>query len=548
MNHNQECLPDELPDRVTAAESDRLPYSLPVELVVHDRETIAAICRHNEGPERDEFVKLALRIGVLAASQAQGEIDSRAIRQEATRMLEQVDSKLNEHSLLVGTRLKELLASYFDPQSGQLQHRLTRLLDQDGELETILKKQVGAENSLLTAVLNKHIGPQSELMKSLDPQHADSVVTRLREIVNQQLANQNQQIQQQFSLDNKEGALHRFLNELREKNGQNNELLTTRIDELQKQFSLDDEQSALSRLVRNVDSAQKKIQREFSLDHDQSSLMRLKRELTDMMKAMDEKNGELLKEIQLSVQAMQTRKKEAEKSTKGGDNFEDALAAWLDYRFQNTSDVVQRTGNKVGAVGRRIVGDFVIELGPDHKAAGKRIVVEAKSRQNYRMSDALDELKIARKNREADFGLFVFEDSKAPEDLSQPVVRIGQDIFCRWDAENPVTDIYLQSALTIALALVAELAQQSEDDFDWNGLRQSIVQIEQQADKFEKMDKLTSTIRNNGEKLSKQINSIREDLKIQVAALQKLLVQEPAGSLQLNSLPIDVKLDSHTPD
>jgi len=46
------------------------------------------------------------------------------------------------------------------------------------------------------------------------------------------------------------------------------------------------------------------------------------------------------------------------------------------------------------------VGDIVVQLGPDQKASGARIVVEAKESGSYTLSKALEELETARKNRQ----------------------------------------------------------------------------------------------------------------------------------------------------
>src|SRR5262245_59666582 len=68
-----------LDDAATAATAD-LPYRLPIELTVEDHDTIAELCQHAEGEERDRFALSALRIGVLALRQARGQVDGEQIR------------------------------------------------------------------------------------------------------------------------------------------------------------------------------------------------------------------------------------------------------------------------------------------------------------------------------------------------------------------------------------------------------------------------------------------------------------------------------------
>ena len=103
-------------------------------------------------------------------------------------------------------------------------------------------------------------------------------MTQLDNSTDEKLKEQRKKVLGEFSLDNKEGALSRFIAELSDHQGELTKKLNTKIDEVVKEFSLDDENSALSRLVKNVDRAQKKITSEFSLDEENSSLFRLKRE------------------------------------------------------------------------------------------------------------------------------------------------------------------------------------------------------------------------------------------------------------------------------
>ena len=80
-----------------------LPYSLPLELTVSDRETIEQLCAFEDGSAREEYALSALRIGVLALKQAAGEIDAEAVKREADRMLGDLRRQLGEHSLEVRT-------------------------------------------------------------------------------------------------------------------------------------------------------------------------------------------------------------------------------------------------------------------------------------------------------------------------------------------------------------------------------------------------------------------------------------------------------------
>ena len=111
-----------------ATEPGEIPYSLPLELTVHDSETIAELCMYEEGEPREQFALKALRVGVLALKQARGEVDVERIRRESERLLVTMQGRLDEHASLVQARLTALLKEYFDPEDGRFEDRVHRLI------------------------------------------------------------------------------------------------------------------------------------------------------------------------------------------------------------------------------------------------------------------------------------------------------------------------------------------------------------------------------------------------------------------------------------
>ena len=527
--------------------SDDLPVSLPVEIVVHDRETIAELCSLTEGDERDRFAQDALRIGVLALRQARGEIDVQQIRRESDRFLTALDARLGEHARGVHDRLTVQMKEYFDPQDGRFHERVDRLIKQDGELEALMRRQIGGEDSELTRALARHIGEESELMKILSPEQSDGLLAALTESLEVQLKEQRERILGQFSLDNKEGALARFINELAEQQGEFSGELTERIDGIVDQFSLDDENSALSRLVRNVDRAQKTITNEFSLDEERSALSRLKRMLEDtnrsihshlsldekesalsrlklemltILKEHSETNTKFQEEVKLSLKEMITRKQESEKSTRHGFTFEDALFELVLRDAQARGDVAVNTSNTTGLISRRVVGDCVLELGPDSLATEAKIVLEAKQDAKYTVKMAREEIELARKNRDAQIGVFVFSKRTADEGI-EPFTRYGNDILVVWDAEDAGTDLYVTVALTLARALcIREHANSEVHSVDWDEITKSILEIEKRTNSLDDIVTWTNTITSANEKISEKIRKTRKSLLKQVDLLQ----------------------------
>lgn len=92
------------------------------------------------------------------------------------------------------------------------------------------------------------------------------------------------------------------------------------------------------------------------------------------------------------------------------------------------------------------------ELGPDSAAPGVRIVWEAKEDKRFDLSHALEEIDEARRNRQAQIGVFVFSKRTAPADL-QPFGRYGRDVVVVWHADDCSSDVYLKAAYAVGRAL-----------------------------------------------------------------------------------------------
>src|SRR5262245_8280019 len=156
---------------------------LPLELKVLDREVMDALLGYPEGLARDEFALRALRIGVLALKQAQGQIDATAVRQEGERLLQNVERALQQHQQLLNERLTTQLKTYCDPNDVRFHERIERLIRQDGELEQLLRRNVGDDDSRLCQTLALHVGDGSPLMRVIDPDAGDGLAAALRECI-----------------------------------------------------------------------------------------------------------------------------------------------------------------------------------------------------------------------------------------------------------------------------------------------------------------------------------------------------------------------------
>lgn len=521
--------------------------TLELQLTVSDPDTADELRSYAAGPEREAFALSALRIGVLALRQARGRVDADVIQRETQHMLTALQQQLGAHAVQMHEKLAGSLKEYFDPQSGRFHERVQQLVKEDGDLEQVLRRQIGGEDSQLCKTLVAHFGEHSPLMKLLNPKESESLLQALSATLESQLTAQRGQVLREFSLDNKDGALARMVRELTQNHGQLTEALQKKIDEVVAEFSLDKDESALSRLVRNVDQAQRTITREFSLDEETSALSRLagilqntrqaidsnltldgetsalarlRRELLSILEKHNSANTTFQEEVKVTLTQIVARREEADRSTQHGLIFEDAVCQYLEHHAGRCGDIATRCGTTTGLIKQRKFGDCLVELGPDSAAPGARVVVEAKEEAGYTVAKARQEIELARKNRDAQVGLFIFSRRCAPAELDE-VFRFGNDVFVVWDPEDGGSNLHLKVGLTLARALCIRTEQSSRAQTkDFEAMTKAILEIEKQAQFLGEVSTSAETVKSGADKILERVRKTRNSLERQVEILQ----------------------------
>jgi hypothetical protein len=537
-----------------------LPFGLMLELHVADPELVQELQAFAEGKPRDDYALCALKIGLLALKQARGQIDADTVRQEGERLLTRMGGHLDSHAKGLENALSTTLRAYFDPESGRLHERVHRLVRKDGELEEVLRRQIGQQDSELSKTLAAHFGAHSPLMKMLSPKESEGLLKLLSDTLAEQLRSQRERVLSEFSMDNQEGALSKLVARLTQSHGELGKDLQTRIDAVVGEFSLDKEDSALNRLVRMVTEAQRTISGEFSLDNEtsalrrmsntlentrqainshltldkeDSSLARLKRELIHLLTEHSSANQRFQEEVKATLAELRTRREEAARSPGHGKDFEQSVFAFVQRDGQPAGEIATFVGDNVGEIKNCKVGDVLIEMGPDHVAAAARIVVEAKDKAAYTLAKAREEIEEGRKNRAACVGLFVFSRQHAPEGI-EAFQRIGDDLFVTWDPADSRTDIYLQAGLMVARALCTRQARQQEArTADFTGIDKAILAIEKSAGTLDEITTSANSIKTGADKILKRVQLARDGIVGEVQELRELiegLKSEVAGT------------------
>lgn len=491
-----------------------------LQLEVSGPEVTSELQKHPEGAPRDRYALGALRLGVLALRQASGEVDSTAIREAGHDILHQLEQLLTERGAKITGEIGSALRQYFDPATGALPQRIESLLKQDGELERALRQHVGPGNSTIGMAFEEHLGP---LLKLLSPEDAEGLKARIQSMLEGAFEEQQQRILKEFSLDCEESSLSRLIRKVRESNGDLTANVKDQVDALIGEFSLDKPDSALSRLVGKVEAAQELIGNSLTLDDEGSPLSRLKRELQSTINSMVENNTKFQAEVRETLAKLQAHREAAAKSTLHGHTFEEQLGELLDAEARRLNDVHECTATITGAISHCKIGDFVTTLGPDSAAPGTCIVWEAKSNKSYDMAGALDELDQARKNRQAQVGVFVFSKDAAPEGI-EPFARYGNDLVILWDPDDASTDLYVKAALTVGRALVIrETHEAAESEQAVKAIESSTRAIEKQIENLAQIKTWAETAESSGKKIADRAGRMHEALEKEVEELDRQL-------------------------
>ncbi|HEY1696382.1 MAG TPA: hypothetical protein VGG39_29665 [Polyangiaceae bacterium] len=481
-----------------ARESLRQRRGAPVVLTleVNDPEVLAELRRH-QGEEQERYALAALRVGVLALRTANGHVDASSIREAGQALVGEVRELLSTRATEMTERMASTLTQYLDPQSGLLPQRLQSLTSKDGELDRLLRAHVGADDSQLAKSLAAHLGAGSPIFQLLSPTDAGGLRMQLTKTLEEALAEQRTHILKEFSLDQEGSALSRLVSE----------------------FSLDADGSALNRLSKMMAATSDRIGKNLTLDDEASSLSRLKRELLGTIDQLAKSNVEFQAQVRESLARLDTRKREEARTTRHGFAFEERLGAIVSEEAQRLGDVYEATGETTGAIKLCKKGDCVVELGTESAAANARIVWEAKEKQQYTQRSALAEIEEARRNRQAQVGVFVFSRKTAPEGI-EALRRYGSDVVVVWDAEDPASDVVVKAAYSLARALAVREHRTDEASQEVIAeLEKAARSVERQIAFVDDVKRMAETVKSHGEKIADRSGRMVEELRRSVESL-----------------------------
>lgn len=245
-----------------------------------------------------------------------------------------------------------------------------------------------------------------------------------------------------------------------------------------------------------------------------SPLHQFRSEVAAGFKALEEKL------VALEAAATARAGERSKSAAKGGD-FETLLETLLGEIARGANDLLERTGTDAGDAGRSKKGDFVLTLDPGvTRGADLRVVVEAKDRR-VSGREMRDELREARRNRDAAVGLVVFTPAHAPAGIAPFDVRAG-DVYCVIDPANPEVAT-LEAAVRLARLLALASLREREAEVDAAAIAEALTGIREQLEVVRAMKVQLTSIGTTAGQVAAALDRLRDGIVGQIARAEREL-------------------------
>ena len=264
---------------------------------------------------------------------------------------------------------------------------------------------------------------KNSIERDFTKQTFESISTEMKKNLSQSIEDLGDEFDKYFKEDGE------FVTEL---NMNKKKMVEELSEELKNFIDPKNSESALSKLTEILETEEGKVLNAFEKalnpENSESQIFQLKNKLekkiTEEVKTLSDDLEKILQELKIDKATKDLKEKSTAKGATHEDNVQQALSEIA------VGDVIERTGEIVGLVPKSKVGDHVIKLNSNSKVGDLKIVFESKSANTYNSSSAIiKELEVAIKNRDSDFGIFVFDSYERYDKVSsQPFALLSENM------------------------------------------------------------------------------------------------------------------------
>lgn len=274
--------------------------------------------------------------------------------------------------------------------------------------------------------------------------------------------------------------------------------------------------SKLENMVQNhLQTKTSEIINQFSLDIDNSALSRLQKSLFEKVGEIQNTNAAFFGELKKALGIKEGKDAESEKGTEKGREFETELYNHVAAFASKLDDSSENVRAVIGSIPRSKVGDYVLTMGEASGSPGSRIAVEVKKEQGYKLKDAIEELKSAKENREADAGIFVFAKGYEPAEVGD-FYKLGNDFYVTVDEEELKENkglLFFEAAYKIIrIQITGSKKIKEAKGIDKEKLKGEIASLVEMTKKLGEMKTKTTTILNNAKFIEENCDNLKKGL------------------------------------
>lgn len=335
-------------------------------------------------------------------------------------------------------------------------------------------------------------------------------LAKSKEIFENQSVLLNDKIENTFSMKNTQSPLYQLKVLIDQYFNKDKGHIRDLIDET---FNIDNKTSAFSQLIeelrRNSQMGDEKISELLDSNKMDSPARQLKEQIIEKLNEIRDRELKDIRDNLLKESAIQLEK---ERGTAKGFVFEERVVNILETIASYYEDSVIPTGEKTGTSGKK--GDIMIET-----ENGKNIIIECKDSSGYSSRMCIDEIKEAIKNRNSEYGIFLFANREEMPKPLTPIKITDKYLITYFDEDN------LYFAYRIARLFVSRKNNVQGEEINFETISSEISQIEENFKHIDLIQLKATAIINSGEYIKTNLKKVRENIEESLVKIKGSLGQ-----------------------
>jgi len=281
-----------------------------------------------------------------------------------------------------------------------------------------------------------------------------------------------------------------------------------------------DLEEALEKVLKLGVIASKSSQVGSQVDYIQNKINVIQNKIDEQFGEQGQNILDAIQQLKMDLGIRQERDAEHQKGTQKGAEFEEYCGNIISDIAKVYGDKLEATGNTTGLIAGSKKGDHVYTI----VDTGKKIVLEEKDYGTRQTQPKLESyIKEAIENRGADYGIVVTKRKSAFPESVGIFQEYGNSLFVALTTEESEDAELQDELLTIALRWAILRLKQKSGTVDPGLIRQKIENAQRNMKKFSNIKTKCTSIKNTSEEISKDLDDLRDLIKVDLDDVSKSL-------------------------